>query len=174
MKLIAIVAVSGLFLAAGNAMAAVKTCQTPAQILAHMDYHTPVEFCFHKVENPMVGLESGKAIPRFNQLMPDLEVSFLNARKSFDEAQASCASLGAGWHAPASNKRRADPRATNNSNSLEAVGEYFSGRGAYYWSSSIIPNIEDGALSVWFSKEGDTFIDDLGRGPTYYVVCVKP
>jgi len=173
MKLIALV--SGLFFVAGNAMAAVKTCQTAAEITAHLLTSAPEKFCFHKVVDPTVGLATGKTIPTFNQLMPNLEVAYLNTHKNFDGAQASCASLGAGWHAPASNNLNADPRANDNSNSLEAVGEYLNGvtiRGGYFWSSSTVSYPTTNAWSV-----------NLGLGNTnsisykyysYNVVCVRP
>ena len=93
MKLIGLF--SGLFFVAGNGMAAVKTCQTAAEIKAHVETPAPEEFCFHKVENPAVGLASRHAISEDMQLAPNLEVAFLNTPKNFDGAQESCASLGA-------------------------------------------------------------------------------
>ncbi len=170
MKLIALL--SGLFFVAGNAMASVKTCQTAAEIKAHVETTAPKEFCFHKVENPAVGLAAGNAIAGFYQLMPNLEVAFLNTHKFFGEAQASCARLGAGWHAPASNNLDAFPRASDNTNSLEAVGEYFLGSTSRsFWSSSTVSYNTYYAWGV-----------DLAGGGTYYdtkdnrhvVVCVRP
>ncbi len=67
MKLITLV--SGLFFVAGNAMAAVKTCQTAAEIAAHVETDAPEEFCFHKVVDPTVELATGYAyIPRSNHV----------------------------------------------------------------------------------------------------------
>jgi hypothetical protein len=171
MKLIALV--SGLFFVAGNAMAAVKTCQTAAEIKAHVETTAPEEFCFHKVENPAVGLASGDAISADMQLAPNLEVAFLNTRKNFADAQASCASLGAGWHAPASNNVDALLRASDNANSLEALGKYFLGTTyRWFWSSSTVSYSTDSAWGVYLAY-GTT-------GTGYYkyyihdVVCVRP
>ena len=170
MKLIALA--SGLFLAAGNAMAAVKTCQTAAEIKMHVETTAPEEFCFHKVENPAVRLVAGKAIPGFNQLMPNLEVAFLNTYKYFDEAQASCASLGAGWQAPASNSFVALPRASDNTNSLEAVGEYFlETTSRHFWSSSTVSYITNFAWTLYLAY-GHTY--NGSKNNSNYVVCVRP
>ena len=84
MKLIALA--SGLFFVAGNAMAAVKTCQTAAEITAHVETTAPEEFCFHKVDNPAVGRATGLAISRDMQLALNLEVAFLNTEKNFKDA----------------------------------------------------------------------------------------
>ena len=172
MKLIALL--SGLFFVAGSAMAAVKTCQTAAEIKAHVDVDNPApeEFCFHKVENPAVDLATGKAIPGFNQLMPNLEVAFLNTYKNFDPAQASCASLGAGWHAPASNKLDALPRASDNTNSLEAVGEYFRNTAdPWFWSSSTVSSYTSDA---WYVYLGYGSTNSGSKHSRTYVVCVRP
>jgi len=170
MKLIALA--SGLFFVASNAMAAVKTCQTAAEIKSHVETSAPEEFCFHKVENPAVGLASGRAILPDMQLAPNLEVAFLNTQKNFADAQASCASLGAGWHAPASSKEYADPRATDNSNSAEAVGEYFAGTTRrWFWSSSTVSDDTNGAWGVGLA-DGNTASD--GKDYSLNVVCVRP
>lgn len=86
MKLIALVAASGLFFISGNAMAAGKTCQTAAEIKAHVETTAPEDFCFHKVENPAVGMATGLAISAGMQLAPNLEVAFLNTEKNFKDA----------------------------------------------------------------------------------------
>ena len=170
MKLIALV--SGLFFVAGNAMAAVKTCQTAAEITAHLLTSAPEKFCFHKVVDPTVGLATGKTIPTFNQLMPNLEVAYLNTHKNFDGAQASCASLGAGWHAPASNNLNADPRANDNSNSLEAVSEYFSGTTRnWFWSSS---TVSYDTYYAWYVNLGYGYTNNNYKNSSDYVVCVRP
>ena len=170
MKLITLV--SGLFFVAGNAMAAVKTCQTAAEIKAHVETEAPDEFCFHKVENPAVGLASRHVISEDMQLAPNLEVAFLNTVKNFADAQTSCASLGAGWHAPASNGQYATPRATDNSNSAEAVGEYFDGTTLrWFWSSSTVSYITDGAWDVSLAYGFTNFSDKVNSN---YVVCVRP
>jgi len=170
MKLIALL--SGLFFAAGNAMAAVKTCQTAAEIKTHVETSAPEEFCFHKVENPAVGLASGRAIlPEF-QLAQNLEVAFLNTEKTFDGAQVSCAGLGAGWHAPASYIQNADPRANDNSNSLQAVGEYFSGASRrWFWSSSTVSDV---TRYAWYVYLANGYTGSNFKGSSYYVVCVRP
>jgi hypothetical protein len=170
MKLLALA--SGLFLVAGNAMAAVKTCQTAAEIKAHVETPAPEEFCFHKVENPTVGLASGRAIHPDMQLAPNLEVAFLNIRKNFVDAQWSCASLGAGWHAPASNNVGALPRASNNTNSLEAVSEYFLRTNVHwFWSSSTVSLTTYDAWGVSLAGGGTDF-DSKGNSGS--VVCVRP
>jgi hypothetical protein len=172
MKLIALL--SGLFFVAGNAMAAGKTCQTAAEIKAHVETDAPEEFCFHKVENPAVGLACGQEIFEDMKLAPNLEVAFLNTEKKFDGAQESCASLGAGWHAPASNDLYADPRADDNSNSLEAVGEYLVGTrlSTFLWSSS---TVSTSTYNAWYVP-----LSPLPHPNYYYkhskfnVVCVRP
>jgi hypothetical protein len=172
MKLIALV--SGLFFVTGNAMAAVKTCQTADEINAHVETTAPEEFCFHKVVDPAIGLYHGMAIPSFYQLMPNLEVAFLNTKKNFDEAQTSCDGLGAGWHAPASSSSDpgATPRANDNSNSLEGVGSYFKGTVRQdFWSSSSFSYNTYGAWYVGLSA-GITYYND--KYDSYNVVCVRP
>jgi hypothetical protein len=174
MKLIALV--SGLFFVAGNAMAAVKTCQTAAEINAHVETSAPEEFCFHKVENPAVGMATGIGISADMQLAPNLEAAFLNTYKDFDGAQASCASLGAGWHAPASSKLDADPRANDNRNSLEAMGKYFHGvptthQYTFFWSSSTVSNRTRSAWGVNLAI-GLAFTNS--KGYSNNVVCVRP
>jgi hypothetical protein len=170
MKLMALI--SGLFFVAGHAMAAVKTCQTAAEIKAHVETPAPEDFCYHRVLDPTVDLVSAKTIPTFNQLKSNLEVAFLNTKRDFDGAQASCASIGDGWHAPASNNWNVSPRANDNSNSLEAVGEYFKRFiGWSIWSSSTVSDSTYNAWGVY-----------LAGGYTYYgsktnsfnVVCVRP
>jgi len=171
MKFIALV--SGLFFVAGHAMAAVKTCQTAAEINAHVETTAPEEFCFHKVENPAVGLASGEAIPAERQLAPNLEVAFLNTEKNFADAQISCTSLGADWHGPASNNHYAAPRAIDNSNSLEAVGEYFSGTTRnWFWSFS---DFSGNPYYAWIVNlaYGSTNYDSNENGSDN-VVCVTP
>ena len=154
MKVFMLAGVSGLFFIGGNAMAEGKTCQTVAEIAAHFkpmsgdEYERPIkgEFCFHKVVDPSVGLASGEAIAVDRQLAPNLEVAFLDVRKPFYEAQAACASLGADWHAPlseADGECGADPRATDSSSSLQAMGDYFKESvpwrtGSFFWSSSSV------------------------------------
>ncbi len=172
MKLIALV--SGLFFVSGNAIAEVKTCQTAAEIKAHVETSEPEEFCFHKVVNPAIGLYYGRAIPSFYQLMPNREVAFLNTKKNFDEAQASCAGRGAGWHAPASSSSDpgATPRANDNSNSLEGVGSYFKATvDQYFWSSSSFSYNTYGAWYVSLST-GSAYYND--KYDSYNVVCVRP
>ena len=170
MKLIALV--SGLFFMTSNAMAAVKTCQTAAEIKSHVETSAPEEFCFYKVENPTVGLVTRHVISEFMQLAPNLEVAFLNTRKNFDDAQASCASLGAGWQAPASNNQYADPRANDNSNSLEAVSEYFSGTTRnWFWSSS---TVSYDTYYAWYVNLGYGYTNNNYKNSSDYVVCVRP
>jgi hypothetical protein len=171
MKLIALL--SGLFFVAGNAMASVRTCQTAAEIKTHVETAAPEEFCFHKVVDPTVRLSSGKVIPGFNQLKADLEVAFLNAKENFDDTQVSCASLGAGWHGPASNWPGSDPHTNDNSNSAEAVGEYLRGttNRFYFWSSSTDSEYSNiaFAVSLWFGTTGG-----LSKYSRLNVVCVRP
>ena len=62
MKLIALVAVLGLFLVPDNATAAVKSCQSPAEIKAHLETNVSEEFCYHKVIDPTTGLVSGQSL----------------------------------------------------------------------------------------------------------------
>jgi hypothetical protein len=162
----------GLFLVSGNAIAALKPCATVAEIDAHVKTPTPEGFCFHKVENPKVGLVSGRSIPGFNQLMPNLELAFLNTEKNFEEAGASCASLGAGWHAPVSSNQYANPRAKDNSNSLEAVGEYLTGSSyRYIWSSS---TVSYNTTSAWDVNLADGTTDSGNKYDPTSVVCVRP
>ena len=158
---------------AGNAMAAVKTCQTADEIKAHVETDAPEEFCFHKVVDPTVGLASGEDISEDMQLAPNLDVAFLNTRKNFADAQTSCTSLGAAWHAPASNEQYAAPQAADNTNSLEAVGEYFHrvNTNLYCWSSSTVSGNPDYAWDVLLA------FGDTGKTTKYYsdfVVCVRP
>jgi len=139
MKLITLVTAQVQLLVASNVMATVKNWQTAAEIKMHVKTSTADEFCFNKVENPGVSLFTGKVIPYIDQLKVNLEVAFLNTRKNFSDAQASCASLGYGWHAPASVSIDAYPQATNNTNSVEAVGSYFMGTtDQSFWSSSTV------------------------------------
>jgi hypothetical protein len=170
MKLIGLL--SGLFFVTGNAIAAVKTCQTAAEIKAHVETTAPEEFCFHKVTDPTVDLASGDAISADMQLAPNLDVAFLNTEKNFVDAQASCASLGAGWHGPASNNDNADPRATDNSNSLEAVGEYLKKTvSPWFWSSSTVSGNTDTAWRVLLAND---YVGLSLKNYSYYVVCVRP
>jgi len=171
MKLLALL--SGLFFVAGNAMAAVKTCQTAAEIKTHVETEAAEEFCFHKVENPAIGPATGNAVSEDMQLAPNLQVAFLNTEKNFDDAQVSCASLGAGWHAPASsNLYDADPRATDNSNSAEAVSEYFAHlTNSLLWSMSMVSGTTYGALCINLGLGG---IGNSSKRFSYYVVCVRP
>lgn len=174
MKLIALV--SGLFFVAGNAMAAVKTCQTAAEIKTHVETDAPEEFCFHKVVDPTVGLASGEDIFEDMQLAPNLEVAFLNTRKNFAHAQTSCTSLGAGWHAPASNEQYATPQAADNTSSLEAVGMYFKWATRTYfwfWSSSTVSYLTDFAWYVNLAY-GWTYYDYYHKNYSNGVVCVRP
>ena len=171
MKLIAFV--FGLFFVAGNAMAAVKTCQTPHEISFHLGYDATLgEFCFHKVVDPTVSL-TGKAIPSFNQLKPNLEVAFLNSKAEFTRAQEDCASLGADWHAPASSNYNAVPRALDNSDSIEAMIEYFQeSTGEGFWSSSTVsvPRLTYNAWQFDFML-GAINMRDKNTPAT--IVCVK-
>ena len=171
MKLFALL--SGLFFVAGNAMAAVKTCPTAAEIKTHVETTAQEEFCFHKVENPAVGLASGDAISADMQLAPNLEVAFLNTRKNFGDARASCATIGAGWHAPASNNVDALPRASDNANSLEAFGKYFLGTTyRWFWSSSTVSYNTDSAWVVGLANGYPYYISP--KNYSNYVVCVRP
>jgi hypothetical protein len=170
MKLIALI--SGLFFVAGHAMAAVRTCQTAAEIKAHVETPAPEDFCYHKVLDPTVDLVSAKTIPTFNQLKSNLEVAFLNTKRDFDGAQASCASIGDGWHAPASNNWNVSPRANDNSNSLEAVGEYFKRFiGWSIWSSSTLTSSRSNA---WIVSLTYGYTSTTNKDYSSYVVCVRP
>ena len=171
MKLMALI--SGLFFVAGHAMAAVRTCQTAAEIKAHVETPAPEDFCYHKVENSAVGLASGEAISSDMQLALNLEVAFFNTKKNFKDAQPTCTSLGAGWHAPASNELYAIPQAADNTNSLEAVGEYFRGVSTHYffWSSSTVSYI---TTNAWYVDLADGSTYNYGKGYSFNVVCVRP
>ena len=152
----------------------VHTCQTAAEIDEHQKNvdHKPFDFCIHKITNQSVGLVSSKPILVDKQLKSGLEVAFLNHAMNFADAQEACNALGAGWHAPANNSPRAVPKAADNSNSIESLGEYFRGASRdWFWSSSTISTNTNGSWYV-----------DLGDGGTYtankdyqsFVVCVRP
>ncbi|MEI6398443.1 MAG: hypothetical protein WCO71_06715, partial [Pseudomonadota bacterium] len=148
--------------------------QTAAEIEAYVENSEPEEFCFNKVVDPTVGLASGDAISADMQLAPNLEVAFLNTRKNFYDAQASCASLGAGWHAPASNGQYAAPQAADNTSSLEAVGMYFMGATStnfWFWSSSTVSGSTGYAWDVYLA---DGFTGNNGKNRSNNVVCVRP
>ena len=152
-------------------------CQTAADIKAHIDNkdHKPAEFCFHKVSNPSVNLVSGTAIPADKQLKAGLDVAFLNERRSFYGAQTACNTLGAGWHAPASESDGANPRAIGHNNSSEATGDYFVGLDlSWFWSSSTASNsfIYDVGFYVDLAK-GGTWNGTYKNGHCN-VVCVRP
>jgi hypothetical protein len=152
------------------------SCQTADDIDTHVTnaHHKATAFCFHKVEHPAARLKDRQAIASDMQLKQDLDVAFSNVQKIFDDAQTSCASLGAGWHAPLSNNDQyATPQAASNSNSLEAVGRYFAGTTSnYFWSSSTVSvstndamfvDLEDGFTHSYFYKDS-----------SLKVVCVRP
>ena len=104
------------------------------------------------------------------QLKQGLDVAFLNFRKEFDAAQVACAELGAGWHAPASNSSNANPRVSDNSNSLEAVCSYVAGTTSHwFWSSSTVSSDTDYAWSVNLAYGGT--LTNLKYDSTN-VVCV--
>ena len=149
-------------------------CQTQTSIDPWIDHQfTKAEaFCFHKVEHPALSLKDGQAISADMQLKQGLDVAFLNVVKDFDGAQASCTSLGAGWHAPLSNNQQATPRAADNSNSLEAVGKYFVGiSGQWFWSSSTVPGNTNTAWNVYLPS-GRAAPDT--KDYSFLVVCVRP
>jgi len=130
----------------------------------------------YTVEHPAARLKDGQAIASDMQLKQGLDVAFLNRSKNFDDAQTSCASLGAGWHAPLSNIRGAAPRAWDNSDSLEAVGSYFKGSGGvygWYWSSS---TVSDNTFNAWLVNlaYGRANDDDGSKSNSLNVVCVRP
>ena len=151
------------------------SCQTDDEILTHLinAHHKGEAFCFHKVEHPAVTLIGGEAIAEYMQLMQDLAVAFLNVSKNFDDAKASCASLGAGWHAPLSNNHYALPQAAGNSNSLEAVGSYFKGTTSnhWFWSSSTVSDATNDAWSVYLGNGYTNYTNKLN---STNVVCVRP
>jgi len=151
------------------------SCQAADEINTHVinAEHKAEAFCFHKVEHPAASLKAGEAISADMQLKHDLDVAFLNVEKNFDGAQASCTSLGAGWQAPLSNKQNATPRAADNSNSLEAVGQYFAGTTRnWLWSSSTVSVNGSGA---WFATlwDGYTYPSNF-KHYSFDVVCVRP
>ena len=153
------------------------SCQTADEINTHV---TNVDrkaeaFCFHKVEHPAVSLSAGQAIATDLQLKQGLDMAFLNVVKDFDGAQASCTSLGAGWHAPLINNQDATPQAAGNSNSLEAVGSYFKGSSGLFsrssWSSS---TVSSNTSSAWYVNLAAGNTSHLGKYFRFAVVCVKP
>ena len=94
------------------------------------------------------------------------------SRKDFDGAQASCTTLGAGWHAPLSNKGDATPHAADNSNSLEAVGKYFARTTlTWFWSSSTVSNT---TYSAWNVDLAIGYTPTNRRTNSINVVCVRP
>ncbi len=150
------------------------SCQTADEILTHLiNADHKAGFCFHKVEHPAVTLIGGEAISADMQLKQDLAVAFLNVSKNFDDAKASCASLGAGWHAPLSNNHYALPQAAGNSNSLEAVGSYFKGTTSnhWFWSSSTVSDATNDAWSVYLGNGYTNYTNKLN---STNVVCVRP
>ena len=152
------------------------SCQTAEEIDTHVTNadHKAEAFCFHKVEHPAASLKAGQAISAVMQLKQDLDVAFLNVGKNFADAQTSCASLGAGWHAPLSRNYDAAPQAAGNSNSLEAVGLYFMGTTSnhWFWSSSTVSYTTNGAWLVHLARGT---IWDLGsKDGSNGVVCVRP
>ena len=97
-------------------MAIETNCQTAAEIRRHVESDLASdEFCLHSVSDPTSSLVSDSPISPDLQLAPNLEVAFLNSQKAFEEARPACASLGSGWHRPASRHQEADPRAVDNS-----------------------------------------------------------
>jgi hypothetical protein len=172
MKVSMLATVSGLFFIAGNAMAKVKTCQTPTEIKVHINTSAADEFCFHRVVDPTVGLFSGKSISADRQLAPTLDVAFLNTEKYFDDAQALCGSLGVDWHAPESNKQTASPQAIDNTKSLEAVGEYFAGTTeGWFWSSS---TVSTDTYRPWVVNLQNGYSDYFSKNDRVNVLCVRP
>jgi len=152
-------------------------CQTAAKIKAHLAVTTPVTVCVHKVTNPSIALVSRKTITRFYQLAPNLQIAFLNTQKKYEAAQASCAKLGEGWHAPRSNSPYADPQATDNSNSLEAVSGYRFGLGNYdFWSSSASTQMrtDEFAFETSFLWQDMPPPYNSHKEDTNGVLCVKP
>ena len=150
------------------------SCQTADEIDTHVTNagHKAEAFCFHKVEHPAASLKEGLAIASDMQLKQDLDVAFLNVSKIFADAQTSCASLGAGWHAPLSNNQNATPQAADNSNSLEAMGKYFSGLSyKVAWSSSTVSDLAGWTWIVLFDNGLTGAIKKLN---SYGVVCVRP
>lgn len=180
MKLIALA--SGLFFVAGNAMAAVKTCQTAAEINAHLESgDSPEEFCIHEVKNPTLGLVTRNSISALNQLNPSLQVAYLNKPKSFHDAQRACRDLGLGWHAPEHRFLDEDnnPTLPENGNVLEAIVEYFTGvvgsDNVWIWSSTLHPMYDDW---TWYGhlKDGHIYEGPFSsdRPDIHYVACVRP
>ena len=152
-------------------------CQTAAKIKAHLAVTTPETVCVHKVTNPSIALVSRNPITRFYQLAPNLQIAFLNTQKKYKDAQASCAKLGEGWHAPRSNSPYADPQATDNSNSLEAVSDYLRDLGDYYfWSSSASTQMrtDEFAFATSFLWQDMPPPYNSHKEDTNGVLCVKP
>ena len=156
---------------------AIADCPTAAKIKAHLDDTTPQSFCVHRVANPAIGLANRKIITKFYQVAPNLEIAFSNTKKTYKAAQASCAKLGAGWHAPLSNSQYADPQATDNSNSLESVSEYLFELGDYdFWSSSASTRFgaDKFAFETWlFSGDYRKPYNSL-KEDKHGVFCVNP
>ena len=154
-------------------------CQTADEIYAHVTNadHKAEAFCRHNVEQPALSLKDGKAIATDMRLKQGLDVAFLNARKNFWYAQVSCASLGAVWHAPASNNNQAAPRAGDNSNSLEAVAKYFAGAATNggFMSSSTLAYFPSISWDTGFGSDGTTnTCSPYPKSYADYVVCVRP
>jgi hypothetical protein len=79
------------------------------------------------------------------------------------------------WHAPESNYEKAKPRAKVNSNSLEAVAEYFMHTTNYFiWSSSTGPTSFDGMTNAYFIYLSSGFLTNWHRNYKNYVACVRP
>ena len=100
-------------------------------------------------------------------------MAFLNAKKNFEDGQASCKSLGDGWHAPLSNNQEADTRAFDNTSVAEAVGVYVEGVAKQkFWASSYVIHLH---LNVCYVS----FVDNPSEPSWTYadrnniVVCVK-
>lgn len=173
MKFFILVAASGLFFASGNVMAIETNCQTAAEIRRHVESDLASdEFCLHSVSDPTSSLVSDSPISPDLQLAPNLEVAFLNSQKAFGEARTACASLGSGWHRPASRHEEADPRAVDNSDSLEGLARYFIGLTfRSFWSGSTQAYSRNQfGLHVKFD-EGLT--RSLYKGAPSGVVCVR-
>jgi hypothetical protein len=104
--------------------------------------------------------------------MLNLEVAFLNTKKNFEDAHALCESLGAGWHAPASNSPYADPRANDSNHSLEALGEYFKGTTPFwFWSSS---SVSSNTSYAWYVSMAYGGTYGYPKYTSNNVVCVRP
>jgi tetratricopeptide (TPR) repeat protein len=147
-----------------------KSCPTADDLRRHFEANDH-SVCVHTVVDGSISLVSREVI-RGRWLHDGLKIAFLMNKLDWKDALSTCGKIGDGhWKAPESIDANAVPRSSDDGKSLEAVGQYLRGVGAYwFWSGSSSRSSDD----AWYvDLETGVTSGVGGRQPGSAVVCIE-